>query len=178
MGEQPSSLQLQFVKIVEGRMQPMRLMQLFQVRFIFFLSTQINESLKNKFFMKKFIFPAFLLLFLSCTSTGEAQSKLLKPNDFESIMKQDNAVQLVDVRTPEEFNAGHLEGASHIDFYNADFKNRISKLDKNKPVMVYCAAGGRSASAADQFTSLGFTKVYDLNGGIRAWQSSGKKTVK
>jgi rhodanese-related sulfurtransferase len=63
-------------------------------------------------------------------------------------------------------------------FYASDFAQKIAKLDKNRPVMVYCAAGGRSASAASQFKKLGFAKVYDLDGGMGAWKKAGKKTVR
>lgn len=127
--------------------------------------------------MKKFLFPVFMALFMACTATGDAQSKVVKPDAFESVLKSDKSVQLIDVRTPEEYKAGHLEGAKNIDFYSKDFAQQMAKLDKNKPVAVYCAVGGRSASATDKLKSLGFAKIYDLDGGIRGWTASGKKTV-
>ncbi len=115
---------------------------------------------------------------LSCTQTAvQAQSGKLNAAEFESILSKDKTVQLVDVRTPEEYAAGHIEGARLIDFYDTDFAARIGKLDKSKPVMVYCAAGGRSASAAEQLNKMGFKKVYDLTGGMRAWRAAGKKAV-
>ena len=126
--------------------------------------------------MKKYLFPAFMALFMACTATGDAQSKVVKPDAFESVLK-DKSVQLIDVRTPGEYQSGHLEGAKNIDFYSKDFAQQMAKLDKNKTVAVYCAVGGRSASAVDKLKSLGFSKIYDLDGGIRGWSASGKKTV-
>jgi rhodanese-related sulfurtransferase len=128
--------------------------------------------------MKKLLFLLLVLSSISCTQTAvQAQSGKLNPAEFESILSKDKTVQLVDVRTPEEYAAGHIEGARLIDFYDTDFATRIGKLDKNKPVLVYCAAGGRSASAAEQLNKMGFKKVYDLAGGMRAWRAAGKKAV-
>lgn len=122
----------------------------------------------------------FLLLAVSGFSCGtpnlQGQSKL-NPNAFESLLAKDKSIQLVDVRTPEEYAAGHLEGAQLMDFYDSNFAAQLGKLDKTKPVAVYCAAGGRSGSAAEQLTKMGFKQVYDLAGGMRAWRSAGKKTV-
>lgn len=123
--------------------------------------------------------PLFLLLFAGFFgNTANAQTNLLDANAFEKMLQTDKTVQLVDVRTPGEFAEGHIEGAVNYDFYAADFAQKIAKLDKNRPVMVYCAAGGRSASAANQFKKLGFAKTYDLRDGIVAWKKAGKKTVK
>lgn len=126
--------------------------------------------------MKNFLFLLLLVSGISCGQDAAAQSKL-KPAEMESILANDKSVQLIDVRTPEEYAVGHLEGARLIDFYSPDFSAQMNKLDKNKPVAVYCAVGGRSGSAAEQLHKMGFTKVYDLAGGIRAWRSAGKKTV-
>jgi len=128
--------------------------------------------------MKKLLFLLLVLSSISCTQTAvQAQSGKLNATEFESLLSKDKTVQLVDVRTPEEYAAGHIEGARLIDFYDTDFATRIGKLDKSKPVMVYCAAGGRSASAAEQLNKMGFKKVYDLTGGMRAWRAAGKKAV-
>lgn len=98
----------------------------------------------------------------------------LAPDAFETMLKNDTTVQLVDVRTPDEFQSGHIAGAKLINFQSADFAEKIAQLDKNRPVMVYCAVGGRSANAAKQCSKMGFSKVYDLKGGITAWKEKGK----
>ncbi|GAA4292790.1 rhodanese-like domain-containing protein [Aestuariibaculum suncheonense] len=87
-------------------------------------------------------------------------------------------LQLIDVRTPEEYNSGHLEGATNIDFFSDSFREDIEKLDKHKPVLVYCKSGGRGSKSAAIFKELGFTKIYNMEGGITSWNDAGYKTVK
>ena len=83
-------------------------------------------------------------------------------------------VQLVDVRTTAEFQQGHLADALLIDFKAADFDALcVEKLDKSRPVAVYCRSGKRSAAAAQRLAAAGFT-VYNLRGGILEWIGSGK----
>jgi len=72
---------------------------------------------------------------------------------------------LVDVRTPEEYLEGHIDGAINIDFNGADFDTKIDSLDKLTPVLVYCQAGGRSGKAKDVMSEKGFSEVYNLIGG-------------
>jgi phage shock protein E len=81
---------------------------------------------------------------------------------------------LIDVRTPKEYAEGHLKYADNMDFKSADFKNKISRLDKNKPVYLYCKKGGRSKKAADTLETMGFTKVYSI-GGLEELSTSGLK---
>lgn len=84
---------------------------------------------------------------------------------------------LLDVRTPGEYAEGHLEGSTLLDFNSASFRDEVAKLDRNQPVYVYCRSGGRSGRAADIMTDLGFKEVYNLEGGIMAWQRQGKPVV-
>lgn len=85
---------------------------------------------------------------------------------------------MIDVRTAQEFNEGHIKGAVNIDYYNSDFKQQLAKLDKSKPIAVYCAVGGRSGAGAQMAQQLGFKEVYDLEGGVVLWQRKGYKLVK
>lgn len=87
-------------------------------------------------------------------------------------------VQLVDVRTPQEWSTGHIEGAKHIDRFSDDFKAQVSGLDKEAPVRLYCAAGGRSEEARELLREMGFTDVRDLDGGINAWRKAGEAVVR
>lgn len=89
-----------------------------------------------------------------------------------------DSVQLIDVRTPDEWSRGHIEGAVHIDWFSDDFKAQVEKLDKNAPVRLYCAAGGRSEEAREMLRGMGFRDVLDLDGGIGAWKKSGGAVVK
>lgn len=79
---------------------------------------------------------------------------------------------ILDVRTPEEVAAGHIENASVINLYDPDFAKKINLMQKDKEIYVYCKSGGRSGEAAKVLNSNGFAKVYNLKGGIMAWENS------
>ncbi len=114
--------------------------------------------------MKQFF--VVCLFLVSCTQQ-QPQLQLVEKETFELLMKQE--VQLIDVRTSGEFHGGTIGDAQNIDFNAPDFKAQVSKLDKDKPVLVFCAAGGRSAGASKVLESLGFQRIYDLKGGYRGW---------
>jgi len=89
-----------------------------------------------------------------------------------------NNVQLIDVRTPKEFTHEHIKGAININYYKKElFKNEMAKLDKSKPVYVYCRSGVRSNKSAKILKNAGY-KVYDLKGGILNWKNNNLGTVK
>ncbi len=80
-------------------------------------------------------------------------------------------VQLVDVRTAREYRSGHLGNAKNIDFYqNRKFLKEFETFNKKKPIYLYCRSGKRSEKAARILIDMGFTKVYDLKGGILNWR--------
>ena len=87
-----------------------------------------------------------------------------------SLLKNDD-IQLVDVRTPEEYSEGHLDRAVNINWYEADFTDQFDKIDKNETIYVYCKAGGRSAMAQEKLNAIGFKKVVNLEGGYDAWKA-------
>ncbi len=80
---------------------------------------------------------------------------------------------LIDVRTQDEFQDGHIEGAKNIDFRNPSFETEIAKLDKNTPYAIYCRSGNRSGQALNVLKELGFSDVIDLQGGIISWETNG-----
>ena len=98
--------------------------------------------------------------------------ELISPQQVYDAIYKDRSIQLVDVRTPEEFKGNHLKGAQNICVTSDDFKEKVKILDKNKPVYVYCYKGGRSAQAALELKELGFTKIYDMDGGILLWEEN------
>jgi rhodanese-related sulfurtransferase len=107
-----------------------------------------------------------ILPFSSCQSQNKGDNlQLLEPKEFLAKFKATKDAQLLDVRTPEEVAEGTLEGAQNINFYDADFKDKLSKLDKNKPVFVYCRSGGRSGKCAQMCKDMGFKEIYDMKGG-------------
>ena len=104
-------------------------------------------------------------------STQEA-AEMIKDNADNS-----NFV-ILDVRTPEEFKAGHIEGAVNLDFYSPTFKDEINKLDKAMIYFVYCRSGNRSFQAMKIMETMGFREVYNLSVGINDWVENGFPTVK
>ena len=84
---------------------------------------------------------------------------------------------ILDVRTPEEFQDGHLEGAVMLDFYEPDFAARLAELDPDVPYLLYCRSGNRSGQTAALMAGLGFDDVAEVDGGIIAWTGAGLTTV-
>jgi len=98
--------------------------------------------------------------------------QVVTPEEMQQISQLED-IQLVDVRTPEEYKEGYIENFQNIDFLSPDFETEISKLDKTKPVIVYCRSGKRSSKCAAKMKEKGFVKVYDLDGGIAKWKFKG-----
>ncbi len=123
---------------------------------------------------------AILVISTSCKPaskeavTSDAQQKGTDVKLTSLAFKEATAnknVQLIDIRRPEEFAAGHIKDAKNIDFYSEDFeKLMIQELDLGQPVYLYCRSGGRSGKAATKLSALGY-KIYDLKGGILDWKS-------
>ena len=93
-------------------------------------------------------------------------------------LRQTGTNVVLDVRTKKEFQDGHLPGAMLIDFMGDDFEKEIAKLDKNKTYLIHCASGGRSARACKKMEQLGFKSLYNLEGGLTAWEKAGKPVEK
>jgi len=89
----------------------------------------------------------------------------------EISQKEMNDMILIDVRTPEEFQEGHLGNAMNINWYDEDFANQFSEIDKSEVIYMYCKKGGRSAKAQQKLKALGFTNVVNLEGGYDAYLS-------
>ena len=119
-----------------------------------------------------------LTILLAVVMLGHAQSQKLAADQFEAKLKVVKEKTVLDVRTQKEFLTGHIPNAVLMDYYQEDFKQQVAKLDKSKPVFVYCAKGGRSNSAAGILVDLGFKQVYDLQGGMEAWKSENKPVTK
>lgn len=92
---------------------------------------------------------------------------------------QEKKVTVLDVRTADEFGEGHIAGAQNIDFLqSAEFEAAIAKLDKTKPYLVHCQAGGRSGRSLALFKKLGFETIYHLDDGFGGWEAAGKPVAK
>jgi rhodanese-related sulfurtransferase len=104
---------------------------------------------------------------------------LLTPAEAEKLIAdKDKKVVVLDVRTPEEFAAGHIAGATNIDFNADDFQKKLEQLPKDQTYLVNCAIGGRSAKACKLMNQLDFKSVYNLKGGMNAWEDAGKPVTK
>jgi len=116
--------------------------------------------------MKKLLF--LMLLFCASEVAVQAQhsapKNIVKADDQALARIKAGKAYLVDVRTPEEFDGGHLQYATNINFNSPEFKAQIAKLDKHKPVYLYCRSGNRSGKAADTLKSLGFHSYYNIGG--------------
>jgi thioredoxin len=116
----------------------------------------------------------FIIMLAGCsTNRSKNLSINISATAFAEKISQLPSAPIVDVRTPEEFSKGHLHKARNIDWNGSDFLSEISKLDKSKPVFVYCLSGGRSAAAVNQMRSEGFQEIYELQGGIMKWRAAG-----
>lgn len=97
---------------------------------------------------------------------------LLEPEEAAALA-DDDTITVIDVRTPEEYAEGHLEGATLIDFYDAGFAEELAALDPDETYLIYCRSGNRSGQTATMMADLGFERVFDLDGGILAWNAAG-----
>ncbi len=134
-------------------------------------------------YIKFFTAHTVLLLFLTFSGYTFSQGGELTAKSFyDSIQK--NKPQLLDVRTANEYNQGHIAGSFQADWNNFEqFKERVASLDKHQPLYIYCLAGGRSAAAQKWLMKEGFERVFNLQGGMNAWNLEdlpveGKKEVK
>jgi rhodanese-related sulfurtransferase len=119
---------------------------------------------------------ALLLVFpllLSSAVLGFAKLTTIKSDEaYELIQKRngDSDFVILDVRTPDEYASGHIEGAINIDFYENSFKDELDQLDKRVTYLIYCRTGGRSGKTLAMMKGIGFRNVYDLQGGITKWR--------
>ena len=145
--------------------------------------------------LRKVIFTAGLILAISFAACGggqettkntvqTAQTKQkaevvnVQPEELKKALAEGEDVIVLDVRTPEEWNQGYIDGAQNIDIYSDDFTGRVQKLDKNKTVYVYCRSGHRSMNASKKMINMGFTDVRNVEGGILLWTEKGFEVAK
>lgn len=110
------------------------------------------------------------IIFFSCEVT-DYQIKNVEPKELNSNLSKD--ITILDVRTPEEFKTGHIEGAININFYSKFFNKAVNKIDRKSSLYVYCKSGSRSEGAVKVLKRLGFKNIFNLKGGIQSWQSKG-----
>ena len=128
--------------------------------------------------MGQFLKLSAVLLLLSlaaiaCAGEETNELRVLTPLESAEII-EDASPDLVvlDVRTPEEFAEGHIEGADMLDFYRADFADELAKLPRDAEYVIYCRSGNRSGQTLELMRELGFNDVVDVEGGILNWTAS------
>ena len=130
----------------------------------------MKNSIKNIFFILPLIIGSG-----ACSSGQKAQT--IDAKTFQNLIDTLPDEVVVDVRTGPELVGGVIPQAIHMDYNGPDFEQQIDKLDKNKPVLLYCATGGRSAGAGALLLEKGFKKVYNLDGGLNGWRAAGYSTA-
>jgi thioredoxin 1 len=134
--------------------------------------------------MKKIAIELYLLgvLFVSaCNQNVNAQSNesaTISAVEMSKQIQNKKPIQLIDVRTAEEFADGHIKNAENIDINSPDFSKQLALLDKEKPIYVYCLSGGRSTKAAGKLKELGFAKVYNMQEGMMKWRAAKLPEIK
>ena len=112
---------------------------------------------------------SILILFFICLSSCDDGHPVhnISAASFQKILEKD--VVLLDVRTPNEISEGFIKDASALNYYDPDFARKLSLIQKDKPVLVYCKSGGRSSATAKLLVDLGHNDVYNLSGGFMSW---------
>ncbi len=125
--------------------------------------------------MKAFFAILFATALTCAVTAAPAAPKIVSPDEAEVLIKETPALVILDVRTPDEFAGGHIHGAKNVDFFGDDFEKQIAALDPAKPVLVHCAAGGRSSQAVEKLAALKKPPViYHLKAGFNGWKAAKK----
>jgi rhodanese-related sulfurtransferase len=124
-------------------------------------------------------FLAFILLPPSAQS--DQQFTVVSPKEAFALIethKEDSNFVILDIRTPGEYQSGHLKNSIMIDFYSKTFAEEVNRLDKGKTYLIHCRSGNRSTRSMGLFKKLKFQKIYHLSSGINGWNSEGLPLVK
>jgi phage shock protein E len=119
---------------------------------------------------------AAIILLAGCSSTGSASTVNMNVSEFSQKITEPE-VTILDVRTPEEFASGHIEGAINVDFNSGNFANEITRLNPSETYAIYCRSGSRSGQAASIMHKAGFHDVSNRNGGVIDWANAGLPLV-
>jgi len=109
---------------------------------------------------------------------AKRDAKNVTPDEVEKLLAKDPKPIVLDVRTPDEFAEGHIPGATNVDAHDPDFAKKVAQLDQKRPVIIHCAAGGRSSQMLPTVAAQKFPEIYHMNKGFSAWSASGKPVEK
>lgn len=131
----------------------------------------LNHKSPLHFLLLPLVILLFGMVLSSCDTAPKGKVEVVSAAVIAKQLITPN-LQLVDVRTAAEFAQGTIKGAVNIDVKETTtFKDKMEQFDKNKPVYIFCQAGGRSKRAAAQLLEMGFTTIYDFSGGYSTWSS-------
>ncbi|MEY3385894.1 MAG: hypothetical protein RIR53_705 [Bacteroidota bacterium] len=116
------------------------------------------------------------ILIVTCCSPIQEGADLTVKQAVEMVRK-DTSLILVDVRTPEEYHQGHIRGSRLMNYYEAGFHSQLETLPKDKHVIFYCRTGRRSAEAREYLSSIGYSRVHNMLGGINAWKKDRQPVI-
>lgn len=125
----------------------------------------------NKTPLKIFITLIFITL-AACNNSFSQKESQLSATEFAEKIKTDTNALILDVRTPGEFDKGHIAGAKNINYNDPSFENEVQKLGKKKNIYIYCLSGGRSGRAANALKAIGFESITELKGGLLKWRAA------
>lgn len=131
--------------------------------------------------LRKIALSGILLLFVSCNAWKHSPVFLYEEVnvfDFEKKLNSSKDFLLIDVRTPKEYQKGHIVNAINISYFGSDFKTSIEKLPKDKLILMYCQTQHRSPLASKYMKKRGFTHIIDLSGGFMKWEGNNLPIVK
>lgn len=123
--------------------------------------------------MRGLLYSSLIVILSACGSNNSSSINIAKDLDVKAFrleLAKHTDAQLLDVRTPEEWVNGIIEGAILVNLFDQNFVSKIDSLDPSKAVFVYCKAGGRSKKAMDKMVALGFKEIYNLKGGYTAYR--------
>lgn len=118
-----------------------------------------------------------LILLVSLSACSQNNVQKISAKEYNRL-NADNKIAVYDVRTTDEFTAGHIPNAVNSNWLDGSFTKEISHLDPKKPIIVYCKSGGRSAKAVQALREKGFTTIYELDGGYDKYVLEAEKTTK
>lgn len=124
------------------------------------------------FIANRFLLAFTSILFLSSYANASENIQNVSAQEAAVLLNEDKNIVVLDIRTPKEFNEGHIEGAINIDFYANSFEKDIAKLDRNTGYILHCRSGGRSGKSEKLLIELGFTKIYHMNDGFKGWRAA------
>lgn len=133
---------------------------------IFFHSKRVRKQVLIPLLLITILFPA-------CKHDNYDVIQSLTATSFSKKLEESADAIIIDVRTREEFDKGHLLGAINLDWNGHDFKKNITQLEKTNPVFLYCLSDARSSAAAKMLARQGFAEIYELRGGILKWRAAG-----